>query len=1094
MKRTIRTNLNSLWAMVLAFLMIFSVFAPTVMAAENLPRQSEEESSKKKITYVSLGDSMTNGYGLDGYEFKYYWDGSKMVECTEKECNHTHAIWGDANGFRQIAWDAYPNLFAEWLKTNGNEVTHDQLAMAGMTSDMMRWILEFPINPEDPNHDLAMEIITMEEWSFVECDDETHTGCSDCLMSNGKSVVENWRSIWDFGDFHTFDQGPDSARMEKSFPDWLAPGWNSLGASNDAVAEYIKLYQDSVKNADIISLCIGNGDFGNHMLNRIMWLLVGATDHELKYNMDYAIGSLTEDQQAFILNLQENLKDLIIVPDVPKENSDRVIECMLYTTMSYIVNFDGIMAQINKMNPNAEIVLLGMVESMKGVTIRLEDGSFLPLGDIMDECIKLGNMYLAGRVLELQENEIVTNPVYFAEANEDVDMIYETYSTEVYRPENLVVRDRFFGSIDDQHERILDYLGKEVLGDPNADFCDGKFNLNDIKAYEDAGYTTTGVYGNAFELYLGFEKAIVEAGKDGALTIEGLALVYGDMDEIRKPGYAHVKDAILDWQAGNTNMPLREVVAEALLGNINTKSVMYQYCRMNVGNFLGNHPTVDGHKVLFDAVVKAYEGKYTPADKTIENAIYLITEYYDEAYAYGYTYADANGYVDAAVAALESAIAAVETTDVSGTEMTEEFKSALNAELAAVVATLEELKAVLEADAAADVDGLVDTVLALEDDLYTHLENALALLEQAGVDTVELALAPALEAAVEEAKILAELVAEKAAEELGVAYDALVDATVEAVKKYAPEAAAWVYNYLLNNPEEVIEFVKEYGPYVVALVAEYGEEIVAVLGYVAENYGEEIVKFLLDNHKEILGGLVYLVSEYGDEAWALVEVYAEATGLTAAVEAGLAEIKNAVEAEIKVLEGELVALKAELETKINETKAALEAALAEKRAQLADLLAKVEEGIDEAEAALIEMLEGEIAKIEAMIAELDAAIAAIEAKIAEAEAKIAALIAELEEICAEIAKVVEKVNALNDALANLVEEAKAAMNGAVADLNGAVEDVKAALDALVSELEGDIAERIAEIADKAAEAAALAAEKLAELEAVVAEKVAEAVA
>ena len=140
------------------------------------------------------------------------------------------------------------------------------------------------------------------------------------------------------------------------------------------------------------------------------------------------------------------------------------------------------------------------------------------------------------------------------------------------------------------------------------------------------------------------------------------------------------------------------------------------------------------------------------------------------------------------------------------------------------------------------------------------------------------------------------------------------------------------------------------------------------------------------------------------------------------------------------------------------------------------------------------MLEGEIAKIEAMIAELDAAIAAIEAKIAEVEAKIAEAKAALEAICAEIAKVVEKVNALNDALANLVEEAKAAMNGAVADLKGAVEDVKAALDALVSELESEIAERIAEIADKAAEAAALAAEKLAELEAVVAEKVAEAVA
>ena len=54
--------------------------------------------------------------------------------------------------------------------------------------------------------------------------------------------------------------------------------YNTLGSSGDTVAEYLKLYQDAVSNADIISLCIGNGDFGNHMLNRIMYLIAGATN------------------------------------------------------------------------------------------------------------------------------------------------------------------------------------------------------------------------------------------------------------------------------------------------------------------------------------------------------------------------------------------------------------------------------------------------------------------------------------------------------------------------------------------------------------------------------------------------------------------------------------------------------------------------------------------------------------------------------------------------------------------------------------------------------------------------------------------------
>ena len=319
-------------SVVLALTMLLSLVPTAVFAVEGT------EPAKK---YVSLGDSMTNGYGLDGYEFEYYYDTAtnSWKECTDRNCTATSRVsgheyhaadpWGDANGFRQVAWDAYPNLMAEKYGWD-----HEQLAMAGMTTDMMRWIREFPIDPEDPNHDLAMEIITMEEWTQADCRSSVCDGCSDCIMSNGKNVQENWYSIWNYGDFHTFDQGPDSARMEKSFPDWMAPGWG-LGDTGDAVADYIKVYQDAVKEADVISLCIGNGDFGNHMLNRIMWLLVGATDHDMKYNMNFAIGSLTEEQQAAILELEKKIQDKVALPDVPKEYSDRVVECVLYTTIAY---------------------------------------------------------------------------------------------------------------------------------------------------------------------------------------------------------------------------------------------------------------------------------------------------------------------------------------------------------------------------------------------------------------------------------------------------------------------------------------------------------------------------------------------------------------------------------------------------------------------------------------------------------------------------------------------------------------------------------------------------------------------------------------
>ena len=60
------------------------------------------------IKYVSLGDSMTNGYGLDGYDDPY-----------------------KVNGFLDEVSGSYPAQFANWLVANGyaDEVEHFPLAI-----------------------------------------------------------------------------------------------------------------------------------------------------------------------------------------------------------------------------------------------------------------------------------------------------------------------------------------------------------------------------------------------------------------------------------------------------------------------------------------------------------------------------------------------------------------------------------------------------------------------------------------------------------------------------------------------------------------------------------------------------------------------------------------------------------------------------------------------------------------------------------------------------------------------------------------------------------------------------------------------------
>ena len=129
-------------SVVVLLCMLLSIFAPTVMATTEGAYVASESTGgktasndsgteKKDLVYVSIGDSMTNGYGLEGY------DGES-------------GIMNYGNG-------VYANQFAAWLAGYKDEikdnqvifegangtVDHRQLAMSGMRAEDLNWILNF---------------------------------------------------------------------------------------------------------------------------------------------------------------------------------------------------------------------------------------------------------------------------------------------------------------------------------------------------------------------------------------------------------------------------------------------------------------------------------------------------------------------------------------------------------------------------------------------------------------------------------------------------------------------------------------------------------------------------------------------------------------------------------------------------------------------------------------------------------------------------------------------------------------------------------------------------------------------------------------
>ena len=336
-----------------------------------------------------------------------------------------------------------------------------------------------------------------------------------------------------------------------------------------------------------------------------------------------------------------------------------------------------------------------------------------------------------------------------------------------------------------------------------------------------------------------------------------------------------------------------------------------------------------------------------------QDLAYLVSEYYDEAYAEGYKYADENGYVDIAVDAIDTAIEAVKYAETvfegleAGGEkqMTEAFKAELLPAFDEAVETLEAAQVLLKEADVLDQDTLNELLATLEEAGET-LAIVLKALIQAGHDLEEPVIIPALEEAY---RILTEevvpAVEQMVKEALTAAAEWLEEKLEEAYEAFLaalPEIDEALYNWLYNNPETVIAFFEEYGEYFV----EYAEEILAVLGYVAAQYGDDVVEYVLNNPEEALKKFVEWYDTYGYRVWPMVDVYLEELGFYDMIEAEAAATIEKIE---KALEELGVEIQKQIQDKIDEIKAMIEG-------EIKATIEEIEKAIDELIAMIEEML------------------------------------------------------------------------------------------------------------------------------------------
>ena len=494
--------LTKVLAVAIVMIMMLGVCAPVASAAWV---HHDHEHTKDEINYVSLGDSMTNGYGLPGY------DGNTGLE-----------DYGDGS---------YANLFAEWLEeTYGITVDHAQLAMSGMRAEDLHWLLEL-----DYTDDEAIAI-TDGEW------DE-----------------DAWNSKFTTGDYWTWNELCDDYRFAVA-ANTIVNG-DPLGKITDKeaaiVAEY---YQDAVANADVISLGMGNGNFGVFMFGRLLAAIEfdGTPEEVMIYDVDRALAELDPSLRGEVNTLLAKVEDKVdaylagVLADADQVAAVRNIA--LYTVISYVLNYIGSVEAILELNPDAEIILVGLMNTLDSSATSAEG---ITMGDLLNAIYTPLNAFIAALPAYMQatNNKVYDDATfYYAEAPE-VECLVKTFGDDFYKLDgtpnvNSVIRQRFVSNIVGTEEdpgmvwNILagtEVSGVEIVYVPYDIILECDYASRFDKEALAAAYAEAAADGDdellsvlvSCAVYLAFENALLAAAEeDVPVTIDSIMGLGGISSEL----------------------------------------------------------------------------------------------------------------------------------------------------------------------------------------------------------------------------------------------------------------------------------------------------------------------------------------------------------------------------------------------------------------------------------------------------------------------------------------------------------------------------------------------------------------------------------
>ena len=631
---------------------VLSLFLALVLALSTV---STAVAEKDKLNLVSFGDSMTNGYGHEGY-----YEGSTQV-----------------NGFRQNDVETtYPYYLKNALSST-YDVTWQALAVSCMRTEDVNFLLRYH-TADDTWNTLAADLdgidFTVENW-----DNAQKTRWDSTFVDDGNVI----------GDYFTWNEF-----VNGRFWDWQKTITGDKGEwnSNPTLA-YARYYQNAVKDADVITLGTGNANFGVIMLQNITSYLTGTFGSGFRD----AVPVKEVIERRFPAEIKDTALEILdktnaaVMPYLSMlgEKAAKVLEIVEHTTVSFMFSYMDMLYAIDELNnkDNLDVIMMGLMNTMDGVKIDTGNGQIFDLGAVVDGITDVLSAYYFILPVALQElNGDFENITFYVVPNDDH---IEMQVSDMADPEKVktssTIRERMIQEVSGMifglvrqplNDALTPEEGQAVVQLPTwsmndntayqyrekveayerlqADYkawvesTEANKGAFDIMAKTGAGDDAPYKYGALFTdsafnandalacaVYLAFEKAIIENADNATLDLNGLMSLMGGtagLAGMMAPIAASLTTALGDdAQAALTNKVAASVAAQLVAtgkAQYNTDTIKAaieaRITALNTAIAIASDETKAGLETLKNGLTAIKDQPIVPVDGG-ENAWYNLS-------------------------------------------------------------------------------------------------------------------------------------------------------------------------------------------------------------------------------------------------------------------------------------------------------------------------------------------------------------------------------------------------------------------------------------------------------------------------------------